>query len=119
MTIKEIVRQLRQNQTTEEKVLWYYLRNRQVDGYKFIRQYPIIYGNEGHNKSNFFVADFYCAKKRLVIEIDGKIHEFQKEQDKNRDGILKSMNFRVLRIKNEEVTDVNQVLDKIRKALEE
>ncbi|MBX6362177.1 MAG: DUF559 domain-containing protein, partial [Acidobacterium ailaaui] len=52
-------------------------------------------------------------EKRLVIELDGKIHDFQKEYDANRDFILKQLNLRILRIKNEELKDMKEVKRKI------
>jgi leucyl-tRNA synthetase len=76
-------RQLRKNMTPEEKLLWKNLRNRKFFGLKFLRQHPIVYDTI-NNKPLFFVPDFYCAEKRTIIEIDGKIHDFQKEYDKRR-----------------------------------
>ena len=57
-------KELRKNMTPAEKVLWQRLRNYKVDGFYFRRQHPI----------KFFIADFYCAKADLIIEIDGGIH---------------------------------------------
>jgi very-short-patch-repair endonuclease len=50
----------------------------------------------------------------LVIEVDGIIHEFQKEKDEHREDILKSLGFNILRIKNEEVKNISNVMNKIR-----
>jgi very-short-patch-repair endonuclease len=50
----------------------------------------------------------------LVIEVDGKIHDFQVEDDLHRENILKSLNLNVLRIKNEEVEDISRVMKKIK-----
>jgi len=61
----------------------------------------------------FFIADFYCAEKKLVIEIDGKIHDFQKDYDQRKDEILSNMDLKVVRIKNEEMKNVGKVLEKI------
>ena len=108
-----LARELRKKQTPEEKLLWEELRNRRLNGLKFLRQHPIIYENDPHKGLLFFIADFYCAEKRLVIELDGKIHDFQKEYDANRDFILKQLNLRVLRIKNEELKDMKEVKRKI------
>jgi very-short-patch-repair endonuclease len=105
-------RKLRQDMTPEEKLLWANLRNRKFKGLKFLRQHPIIY-EIIDNRRLFFIADFYCAEKKLVVEIDGKIHCFQKDYDERRDEILSNMELRVLRIKNEELKDVCAVLDKI------
>ena len=62
---------------------------------------------------SFFVPDFYCAQYKLAIEIDGKIHDYQVEQDKNREMILKDKGIKVLRIKNEEINNIEVVKGKI------
>ncbi len=64
-------------------------------------------------RPEFFIADFYCAEKRLVIELDGEIHDFQKEYDQGRDSIMREMGLRVLRIRNSEIEDLDSVLRKI------
>ncbi|WP_299579141.1 DUF559 domain-containing protein [uncultured Sunxiuqinia sp.] len=110
-------RRLRQNMTREETKLWGRLRARKFHGYKFLRQHPIIYQLD-NNHPQFFIADFYCASQKLVIEVDGKIHDFQKEDDQHRDAILQGLGMRVLRIKNEELKDVHNVLDKIKSVLD-
>ncbi len=107
--IKKIASRLRNNQTPEEKLLWMHLRRRKLKGRKFLRQHPIIY--ESDKKEHFFfIPDFYCAEEKLVIELDGKIHDFQKEHDYNRDMILKEKGLRTMRIKNEELKNINEVL---------
>lgn len=106
-------RELRQDMTEAEKLLWLNLRNRRFFNLKFLRQHPIIY-EVFKNKPLYFIADFYCAEKKLVIEVDGKIHDFQKEYDLHREEILQSLNLSVLRIKNEEVEDMRKVLEKIK-----
>ena len=58
-------RELRQSSTKAEKILWEYLRNRNLDGMKFRRQHPI----------DKFIADFYCHEKKLVVELDGAVHD--------------------------------------------
>jgi len=106
-------RQLRKNMTEEEKILWKYLRNRSLMGLKFLRQHPVIY-DKIDNKPLFFIPDFYCAEKKFIIEIDGKIHDFQKDYDERRDEILTNMELRILRFKNEEIKNIYKVLDRIR-----
>ncbi len=106
-------RQLRRNMTPEEKLLWKNLRARRLNGAKFLRQHPIIYQLH-NNRPYYFIADFYCAQKKLVVELDGKIHDFQKEYDQHRDEILKSLGLNVLRIKNAELRDVEAVLKRIK-----
>ena len=115
--IVEICRNLRRNQTKAETVLWQHLRNRKMEGCKFLRQHPIVHQQYNNEFPMFFVADFYCAEKKLVIELDGKIHDFQKDYDQERDFIMREMQLKVLRIKNEELTALNSVLKKIREQL--
>ncbi|HKL32048.1 MAG TPA: endonuclease domain-containing protein [Tangfeifania sp.] len=106
-------RKLRKKMTPEEKILWSNLRNRKLKGLKFLRQHPIVYDTI-RNKPKFFIPDFYCAEKKLIIEVDGKIHEFQKDYDERREEILRNMGLRVIRFKNEEFKDISVVLRKIR-----
>ncbi len=110
--IKELCRNLRKKQTREEEILWQKLRNRQLNGLKFLRQHPIVYDRFTDN-TKFFIADFYCAENRIVIELDGKIHNFQKEYDTNRDEIIRYQGIEVIRFKNEEVQDIEKLLNKI------
>lgn len=104
-------RALRKNQTKAEQFLWTELRNRNFLGYKFRRQHPI---------GNSYIVDFYCAKKRLIIEIDGAIHDelCVKENDEDREEFLKNLGYKVIRIRNDEVFDqLEKVVEKIEKAL--
>ena len=94
------VRDLRKNQTPSEKMLWQCLRNRKLAGYKFYRQHPIKVVHDG--KTRYFIADFYCHEKNLVIEVDGKIHDNQKEYDEYRTFLINQLGIRVFRLKNEE-----------------
>lgn len=112
-TITQLARDLRKNQTASEKILWQNLRNRKLNGFKFNRQFPIVYGRNSDGSSLFFIADFYCHEKELIIELDGKIHEFQKEYDKERDAILNQLGLSVIRIRNEELENISKVLEKI------
>ena len=106
-------RELRQNMTEAEQVLWKELRNRKFMGLKFVRQHPIIY-QVIDNQPRYFIVDFMCYEKKLVVEVDGLIHEFQKEEDEHREKILESLSLNVLRIRNEEVKDISTALEKIR-----
>ena len=104
--IIEIARQLRKRSTHAEEILWQKLRRHSLDGLKFRRQHHI----------GRYVADFYCAGLKLVIELEGGIHELseQKQYDEVRYEELMSGGYNVLRIKNEEVLeDVENVLEKI------
>ena len=106
-------RELRQNMTGAENLLWLNLRGRRLLNLKFLRQHPIIY-QVSNNRPFYFIADFYCAEKKLILEIDGLIHETQQEEDQHREEILESLGLNILRIKNEEVEDISKVLEKIR-----
>jgi len=99
--IKLAARDLRKNQTEAEDILWRRLRNRGLLGKKFLRQHPIVFRIEG--KERFFIADFYCREKRLVVEIDGKYHLRQKEYDQYRDLIVQGIGLQVIRVKNETI----------------
>ena len=111
-TIKKHARELRRNLTDSEKELWEQLRNRKASGYKFLRQHPIIYKAD-YKGLNYFVADFYCASKKTVIELDGPIHEENKEYDQFRDEEMRMLGLHILRVKNEELSEMNTVIEKI------
>ena len=111
-TIKKHARELRRNLTDSEKELWEQLRNRRLSGYKFLRQHPIIYKAD-YKGLNYFIADFYCDSKKTVIELDGSIHDEKEEYDKFRDEEMKLLGLHVLRLKNEELSEMNIVLEKI------
>lgn len=114
--IKEKARFLRKNQTEAEQVLWAHLRNRRQDGYKFLRQYPIRF--KLNEKPRMFIADFYCAKRKLIIEVDGGIHEKQKDYDNIRSEFLVTSGYLVIRFSNQEViNNTTEVLNKIKDAL--
>ncbi|MBD2500727.1 endonuclease domain-containing protein [Anabaena azotica] len=100
----QIAKELRCQMTPEEKILWQHLRANRLHGLHFRRQ-QIIDG---------FIVDFYCHAAKLVIEVDGKIHEQQAEYDVERDKVLSARGLRLLRIKNEEV---RQKLDQVLKLI--
>lgn len=113
---KEICRELRKKQTKAESLLWNELRNRKFVNRKFYRQYPLFFDYLG--KETFYITDFYCYEEKLVIEVDGKYHDYQKEKDKLRDYVITMLGNRVMRIKNEVVeTDIQKVLEQIKKEL--
>ena len=98
-------RELRQELTEAEKLLWTELRNRKLNGLKFRRQHPL----------DKFIADFYCNEKKLVVELDGGVHDekINKEYDEARSAMLGALNIIVLRFKNEDV--INNMKDVLRK----
>ena len=99
--------------TEAERIVWELVRNRRLDGKKFLRQHKIIYENS-FDSFQFFIADFYCAEEKLILEIDGEIHDSQKEYDLWRTSVLEELGLRVLRIKNEETAFVELLKEKIR-----
>jgi very-short-patch-repair endonuclease len=99
-------KELRKSMTLAEKILWEKLRNSKLNGLKFRRQHPL----------DIFIADFYCHQKRLIIELDGGIHDTseQKEYDDGRAFELEEKGFKILRFKNEEVlNNIEGVLSRI------
>ncbi len=95
-------RELRKNLTPAENIMWNMLRNRRLLGIKFLRQHPIVV-NKSNGKTSFYIADFYSAEKKFVLEIDGLIHSFQIDYDEARDLVISELGIRVLRVTNEEV----------------
>lgn len=111
--IKKNCRELRSNMTESEILLWGILRNRKFHGLKFLRQHPIVYKAD-YRGLNYFVADFYCHEKKAIIELDGPVHDLSEDYDNFRDDELKRMGIITLRIKNEELSDIEKVLKKMR-----
>ncbi|MEO6191276.1 MAG: DUF559 domain-containing protein [Saprospiraceae bacterium] len=96
-------RLLRKNPTISESKFWEIVRKRRICGLKFLRQYKIEHSNINGIRNYFFV-DFYCHEIKLIVEIDGEIHEQQKEYDAERQNILEEMGYYVIRIRNEELS---------------
>lgn len=100
-------RELRREMTPAEKVLWEQIRANKL-GVHFRRQ-QVIAG---------FIVDFYCHKAALVIEIDGDIHDLQKEEDERREEVLSALGLRVVRFGNDEVMkDLSVVVGRIKPML--
>ncbi|MBT6685924.1 MAG: endonuclease domain-containing protein [Bacteroidetes bacterium] len=98
--------ELRKHMTKAELILWKELRNKKLLGLKFRRQHPI----------SRFIADFYCHKHKLVIELDGEIHLKNDVaiNDKKREDEIKSLGITVLRFKNNEIINhLESVLQQI------
>ncbi len=106
--LQEKVLEMRNNPTEAEEKLWRELKGNLI-GFHFRRQQIF----------DKFVADFVCLSKNLVIEIDGDIHDYQKEKDEERTEILKILGCKIIRFKNDEVLkNTVNVIDKIKKELE-
>ncbi|HNW81698.1 MAG TPA: endonuclease domain-containing protein [bacterium] len=114
--VKIAARNLRNNQTGSEKIFWDAVKQRKIMDLRFMRQHPVTFLYD--NRERFFIADFYCAKKRLVVEIDGGIHEKQKDYDELREYIIKSLGYKMIRFTNEEINhDLDNVVKKLEKEL--
>jgi len=83
---------LRRNQTKSEQVLWKELQSKKL-GLKFRRQFQI----------QQYIVDFYCHTLKLIIELDGPIHQYQTEYDKQRQDFLVHDGYHVVRYLNDEV----------------
>jgi very-short-patch-repair endonuclease len=105
-------RELRRNATRAEAVMWDLLRHRRLRGLKFRRQFPLA----------TFVADFCCYSLRLIVELDGGVHDepAQVAHDENRDAYLTSRGYSILRIPNHRLfQNPESVLEEICQAAEE
>ena len=91
----EFARELRKRQTEVEGLLWEFLRNKKLNGLKFRRQHPI----------NSYIADFYCHKAKLIIEVDGGIHNSPENKlyDEHRNNQLLEEGIATLRFTNEKI----------------
>jgi len=111
-TLKKPSRLLRKNMTDAEQLLWSKLRRKQICGVQFNRQKPLLN----------FIVDFYCAKVKLVIELDGSQH-FEDEyqiKDNSRDMTLQKMKLHVMRFDNRQVMmETERVLEEIYKYVKE
>jgi very-short-patch-repair endonuclease len=108
---KQQSRSFRKNGTPADKMLWSYLRNRKANRLKFRRQQVI----EG------FIVDFYCEELKLIIDVDGPVHDSQKQKkiDKHRRAVFKTRAIREIRFRNDEVLDnISDVVNRIITACE-
>ena len=99
--------QLRHNLTTAEAFLWNYLKSRKLDGQRFTKQHSI----------GQYIADFYCASERLIVELDGEVHNnpIAQEYDERRTRYFEKMDYKVLRFENKMVFDnLTSVLKEIK-----
>ncbi|MFI5203143.1 MAG: endonuclease domain-containing protein [Flavobacteriales bacterium] len=102
---------LRKDQTSAEKRLWEMLRNRQVKNTKFRRQHPI----------SGFIADFYCHELKLIIELDGNIHDREdvKMNANKRQQQLEALGLTILRVTNDEIFEApERVIEQIEKLIQ-
>ncbi len=106
--ISDQARALRKNPTTGAKYLWRRLRARQQLGYKFRRQHVI----------GVYIVDFICVEKKLIIEVDGAYHQHRVEADRQRDLVLGSKGYTVLRFSDHQLRyDLEGVVTAVRSCL--
>lgn len=104
--LKEKAKEMRNNPTETEKILWNHLSGKGFENHKIRRQHVL----------GEYIVDFVCLKQRLVIEIDGSIHDLneQKEHDKNRTEWLNSKGFKVVRFSNNDILrNIKSVLERL------
>ncbi len=100
----ESARRMRDNPTVAEALLWKKLRKKQLGGLRFRRQHVV----------NTFIVDFYCPQAKVIIEVDGSVHDEQEEYDQEREIILESLGYQVLRFRNQEIErEIDAVLSSI------
>ena len=103
---------LRKNMTLAEKILWKKLRDRKIFDFKFRKLHPVW----------IFIVDFYCHEYKLVIEIDGEIHNEEEliEHDLNRNAELNKFGLKVLRFTNDQILfNIDSVITEIHKNITE
>ncbi|TVP63548.1 MAG: endonuclease domain-containing protein [Nodularia sp. (in: Bacteria)] len=107
--LKPFAKQMRTEPTLAEKQLWQRLKNKQLLGFKFRRQQVI----------DRFIVDFYGHEIKLVIEVDGEVHNCTQVEDAIRQEFLESLGLRVMRFKNEDILfRIEGVLEEIAHCLE-
>jgi very-short-patch-repair endonuclease len=92
--VEDAARRLRADATPAEAMLWEALRGGRLNGLKFRRQHPV----------GRFILDFCCPALRLTIEVDGPVHDQQRDHDTARDDTLRGRGYTTLRFRNDEVT---------------
>ncbi|WP_089892654.1 endonuclease domain-containing protein [Kriegella aquimaris] len=110
--LQERRRELRKNMTPAEAFLWSHIKARQLDGKRFTKQHSIGY----------YIVDFYCASQKLIIELDGEVHNnpTAAEYDQKRTAYLNGLGYKVLRFENKMVFDfLSSVLDEIKDNFQE
>ena len=113
--IKIASRELRQNMTESENIIWEKLKNKKL-WYKFLRQKPIYLFTENSWLDRYIIPDFCCLELKLIIEIDWNIHEKLEvyNLDKEKEILLSKKWFKIIRIKNQEIySNINYVIEQI------
>lgn len=113
--IKWAARELRKNMTHAEKLLWREIQKEKL-WKSFQKQKPIFVYKETSWWKRYIIADFVCLEEKLIIEIDGNIHDLPEvlELDQHKEDLLKARWYKVIRFRNEEIqTNMQEVLEVI------
>ena len=105
-TLRDRRRELRNNQTEVEKLLWTHISKNKINGLRFLRQYGI----------GPYILDFYCPKIRLAVELDGSPHREKQNKlyDADRERYLENLDIKIIRFWNDDVLkNLSNVLDKL------
>ncbi|MDD2870772.1 MAG: DUF559 domain-containing protein [Candidatus Gracilibacteria bacterium] len=102
--ILEASRKLRKNMTESEVILWGFIKSGKL-GVKFLRQKPLYLYTENSGLDRFIIPDFICVENKIILEIDGSIHDIDEifKLDLYKEGLLKKIGYKVIRIKNDEI----------------
>jgi very-short-patch-repair endonuclease len=105
---RQFARSLRRAPISAEDTLWQALRGRRFQNLKLRRQVPLLN----------YTVDFLCLKRRLIVELDGKQHQWFAEYDKRRTGEIERHGFTIIRVTNHDVlNDLDLVLARIADAV--
>jgi very-short-patch-repair endonuclease len=108
--LRPLAQQMRREPTPAEHKLWQRLRRNQIHGVRFRRQHSI----------ERFIVDFYCARARLIVEVDGPVHQYTQQEDAIRQAFLEQQGFQVLRFTNLDVfNNLDAVVEQIAAAVRE
>lgn len=111
-------RELRKRLTSAEEMFWDRVRNRKFLGLKFRRQHPLFVDDRG--RETFYVADFYCHEKRLIVELDGRSHDGRESKDAERERLIREYGIRVKRFKNSQIEkDIENVMRQMEEHISE
>jgi very-short-patch-repair endonuclease len=103
--LRSLAHSMRLNPTSAEAKLWQTLKGKSLNGFKFRRQHPLF----------SYIVDFYCSQAKLIIEVDGPIHDHQIPRDQSRDAFFKQQGCKILRFKNK---DIYLNLDSVKSKIE-
>ena len=117
--IKEAARNLRNNMTKSEELLWNILKDKKL-WYRFLRQKPVYVYTENNWLDRYIIPDFYCSSKNLIIEVDWSVHDLEEvlKLDEVKNELINNKWLNILRIENKEISNnIDKVIQKIKQEL--